>query len=586
MTTSTAPVPVVPPGADTRTVDGTRPASATAEAARLAKDGNSANQSVALPKGQIIPLFIGLMLAMLLAALNQTVLSSAMPTILGEFHAVEHMSWAVTAYILASTVVMPIYGNLSDTLGRRPLLVSAILLFMAGSVVGALATDITGLIASRAIQGLGGGGLMILAQAAIADVVPARERGKYMGAMGGVFALASVAGPLLGGWLTEGPGWRWAFWMNMPVGVLALTAAILFLRLPRRRLQTRVDGVGMALLAVATSALVMFATFGGHQFEWVSSTSAWLVGLALVAGLAFLFVESRAAQPIMPLALFRDRNFNLTTIASLAIGVAMFGVLGYMPLYLQMVTGDGPTISGLLMIPMMGSLLITSVISGRIVSATGRYKLLPIVGTVIVAGALGLMSTISTDTPVWVVCAFLAVLGCGLGLSMQILTLIVQNSFPIRMVGTATASTNYFRQVGATLGSALVGSIFTQRLTDNFEHALPPQVRAHSGGTGSLSPAAVNGLPEPIRSLILTAFNDALVPIFLWLVPLVLVATVVLLFVREVPLATAVARETRAEALAEGQLTVTDPALDRDAVGATFEPAPHGRHAERGHTRR
>lgn len=537
----------------------------------------------ALPPKRLIPLFAGLMLAMLLASLNNTVLSSAMPTIIGELNGVEHLSWVITAFILASTVTMPVYGNLSDLFGRRPMLIAAIVVFLGGSVLGALAQDMPMLIAARGIQGLGGGGLMILTQAAIADVVPARERGKYMGIMGGVFAFASVAGPLLGGWFTEGPGWRWAFWMNVPIGLLALAAAVFLLRLPKRRTEGRVDVLGMMLLAVATTSIVLLATWGGQQFEWMSVESAVLAVVGIVAAGCFVVVESKAEQPVMPLALFLDRNFLLTTAAALAIGVAMFGALGYMPMYLQMVTGAGPTVSGLLMIPMMGVLLVTSTLSGAIVSRTGRYKMLPVVGTGIVAGALVFISLVTVDTPMWVICAALAVLGSGLGLSMQILTLIVQNSFPIRMVGTATAATNYFRQVGATLGSAIVGSLFAQRLVEEFTKLAPGNGATLSGG-GHFTPGAVSALPEPMHTLVLGAINHALVPIFVYLVPLIVIAFVALLFVVEKPLATAIEREIPAEALAEGQLMITDPALDEDAVGANFEAVPadgtrtHSRH--------
>lgn len=557
----------------TATADG---APARAEARPAAE---AASVQTAIPKSQLIPLFIGLMLAMLLSALNNTVLSSAMPTIVGELDGVEHMSWVVTAFILASTVMMPVYGSLSDLFGRRSMLIIAILLFMAGSVVGGLATDMAWLIASRFIQGLGGGGLMILTQAAIADVVPVRERGRYMGIMGGVFALASVAGPLLGGWLTEGPGWRWAFWLNIPTGILALVAAIIFLRLPRRAPKGRVDALGMALLVVATTAIVLLTTWAGHQFDWISWESAGLVAIALVTGVLFVLVEARAEQPVMPLALFRDRNFLLTTVGGLAIGIAMFGTLGYMPMYLQMVTGSGATVSGLLMIPMMGALLVTSVISGRMVSKTGRYKMLPIVGTAIIAVALFLMSTIAVDTEVWIICLDLAVLGVGLGLSMQILTIIVQNSFPLRIVGTATAATNYFRQVGATLGSSIVGSVFAARLAEELAKVVPGGLSGSA--SGSFTPAAVTALPEPIRSMVLAAVNSSLIPIFLDLVPLAIVAVLALCFVHEKALSTAVERDIPSEALAEGQLLVTDPALDADAVGASFEAAPAGRRTRR-----
>ena len=490
-------------------------------------------------------LFIGLMLTMLLASLNQTVLSTALPTIVGELHGVDQMTWVITAYILASTVVMPVYGKVSDLLGRKPVLLSAILVFLAGSVVGALAGDISWLIFGRVLQGLGGGGLMILSQAAIADVVPARERGKYMGFMGAVFAVASVAGPLLGGWLTEGPGWRWAFWGNLPLGALAIAATIAFMKLPKVEQQSkpRMDYLGMSLIAGATTALVLVCTWGGHTYDWLSPQIIGLAVATVVLAVAFVFVEKRAENPIMPMGLFADRNFNLTTTANLLIGVAMFGALGYMPTYIQMVTGVSATVAGLLMIPMMGGLLVTSIASGQAVSRTGRYKIFPIIGSIVMGIGLVLIATMHITTPTWLMCVYLAVFGIGIGLSMQILTLIVQNSFPARMVGTATAANNYFRQVGATLGSAIVGSIFASRLATLLSERLGSAGAGGDAGRNDLTPAAVTALPDAIRIPVIESYNEALLPIFLFFVPLAAIALVVLLFLKEKPLATSITNE-------------------------------------------
>lgn len=517
-------------------------------------------------------LFVGLMLSMLLAALNQTMLSTALPTIVGELNGVEQMVWVITAYILASTIMMPVYGKLGDLMGRKALLMVAIGLFMAGSVVGALAGTIGVLIAARAIQGLGGGGLMILSQAAIADVVPARERGKYMGAMGGVFALASVAGPLLGGWFTEGPGWRWAFWINIPLGLLALAGAALFLKLPRRTGRPRLDLGGMLLLGVATTCLVLFATWGGGTYAWSDPVILALITGTLVAGVAFVAVERRTAEPIIPMHLFAETNFTLTTLAGLFIGVAMFGAIGYLPTYLQMAFGADATESGLLMIPMMGSLLIASIVSGQLVSRTGRYKWMPITGSLVVAAGLGLLSTLTPHMALWQVCLYIAILGLGLGLSMQILVLIVQNTFPLRQVGTATAANNFFRQIGATLGSAVVGSVFATRLTELLTQRLPAAAaEAAPGGTNSLTPAVVAALPETLREPIIASYNDALTPIFLWIMPLALIAAALLCFVKEKPLATTIEHDVNSEAIGEGNILIT--ADDPDAGKDTTAPA-------------
>lgn len=509
-------------------------------------------------KRGLILLFVGLMLAMLLASLSQTVLSAAMPTMVGELNGVDLMLWVMTAYILASTIMMPIYGKIGDLIGRKGLLMFAIIAFMAGSVLGGLAGDMNMLIVARVVQGLGGGGLIILSQAIIADVVPARERGKYMGVMGAVFAVSSVAGPLLGGWFTEGIGWRWTFWINIPLGILALAASIAFLHLPRHEVvKPRIDVLGMALLAAATTCLVLVASWGGSVYDWGSPQILLLGAGTIVAGTLFVVVERRTPEPIIPMTLFRERNFTLTTIAGLFTGVAMFGVIGYLPTYLQMTFGQDATVAGLLMIPMMGALLLTSVVTGWLVSRYGRYKWMPMAGALLVATGLTLLSTMTPQTPLWVFCSYLAVMGMGLGTSMQILVLIVQNTFHVRMVGTATASNNYFRQIGATLGSAFVGSLFATRLFDLLAERLPASGTLPGGSAHSLTPDAVKHLPDPIRILIDQAYNDALTPLFLWMVPLALAAFVLLCFVKEVPLATTIDRDAVIEnSVAEGNLLV------------------------------
>jgi EmrB/QacA subfamily drug resistance transporter len=526
-------------------------------------------------KRSILLVFAGLMVTMLLASLDQTIFSTALPTIVGELNGVDHMLWVTTAYILASTIMLPVYGKLGDLIGRKGLFIGAIALFIAGSVVGGMAGDMTWLIVGRAIQGLGGGGLMILSNAIIADVVPARERGKYMGIMGGVFALSSVAGPLLGGWFTESIGWRWAFWMNIPLGLLAIASAVVFLRLPKgAQGKPRLDWAGMGLLAIASTCLVLVTTWGGTTYDWNSGVIISLIAGTVVAAVAFVLVERRAAEPIMPLKLFKDRNFNLTTVAGLIIGIAMFGALAYLPTYLQMVTGSNATQAGLLMIPMMAALLVTSIISGQLVSKTGRYKWLPIAGTVIVAVALVLLSTMTPALPVWIICSYLAVMGIGLGMSMQILILIVQNSFPVSQVGTATASNNYFRQIGASLGSAIVGSLFVARLTELLTERMPAGGAAASGSSNSFTPAIVKALPGPVRDVIVGSYNDALTPVFLYMVPLVLVAAVLLCFVTEKPLATTIERDAVATSLEIDGASRTGLGTTGTATAHDFEGSP------------
>lgn len=530
-------------------------------------------------KRNILLVFAGLMVAMLLASLDQMIFSTALPTIVGELHGVDHMLWVTTAYILASTIMLPIYGKLGDLVGRKYLFIGAIALFIIGSVIGGLAPDMSWLIGGRAVEGLGGGGLMILAQAIIADVVPARERGRYMGVMGGVFALASVAGPLLGGWFTEGIGWRWAFWMNVPLGILAITSAMLFLHLPKTTVaRPRLDVAGMMLLAVASTGLVLGTTWGGTTYAWGSPLIVSVIVATVVAVAVFVAVERQAAAPIMSPHLFKDHNFKLTTAAGLITGIAMFGAMAYLPTYLQMVTGAGPTKAGFLMIPMMIGLLVTSVISGQLVSKTGRYKWLPITGTLLVALSLVLLSTMTPALAVWVLCGYLAIMGVGLGMSMQILILIVQNSFPISEVGTATAGNNYFRQIGASLGSAVVGSLFVTRLAGLLAQRMPGAAGAAAGSSNSFTPAVVRNLPVAVRNVVIGAYSGALTPVFLYMVPLVLIAVVLLCFVDEKPLATTIERDILAETLEIDGLTVVslDPAKEQLEVEDTPDLALTG----------
>ncbi len=504
-------------------------------------------------------LFTTLMIVMLLASLSQMILSTALPTIVGELHGVKNMMWVITAYMLTSTISMPVYGRLGDQYGRKSMLLIAIGFFLVGSTLGGLAHDMNWLIIGRSIQGLGGGGLMILSQASVADFVSARERGKFVGIMGGVFAVSSVAGPLLGGWFTEGPGWRWAFWINIPLAVLAVIAIITLMPSLQSTAtkKLRIDYLGIALISLTTTSIILIATWGGHQYAWAS---AQIIGLSigtLVVGLLFVITENRALHPIIPLPLFKNRNFVLATLSGLATAIAMFGALGYLPTYFQMAEGVSATGAGLLMIPMMGSMLVTSVVVGAIVSKSGRYKMIPIIGSAVTALGLWLLSTITIHTTLTTISIYMAVLGLGLGMSMQILTLIVQNEFPHRIVGTATAANNYFRQVGSSLGAAVVGSMFVARLTSLLAERLPTGA-LKSQGSQSLTPALVNALPAAIKRIIISSYNEALVPIFVFMVPLGLLAGLLLLFLKETPLATEIKHEIPAEAMAEGQVLITE----------------------------
>ncbi|MFE6968887.1 MDR family MFS transporter [Isoptericola sp. NPDC057653] len=507
------------------------------------------------PRGtrRIGAVFAGLLVAMLLASLDQTILATALPTIVGELDGVNHMLWVTTAYLVAATIMMPIYGKVGDVLGRKAIFIGALSIFVVGSLVGALAPDMTWLIVGRGIQGIGGGGLMILSQAIIADVAPVRERSKYMGAMGAVFGISSVIGPLLGGWFTDGIGWRWAFWINIPLGIAAIVCAAVFLKLPRHHVKVRLDVWGILTMAVAVTSIVLVTSWGGGEHAWDSGVIIGLIITAVVASAAFVLAEHWAAEPIIPLKLFKNRNFVLATSAGLFIGVAMFGSISYMPTYLQMVAGVGATTSGLLMIPMVVGLMSTAITTGLLASRTGRYKWMPIAGMAVVAVALALMSTLTPTTPIAVLLGYLFLFGAGIGLAMQILVLIVQNSFPDREVGTATASNNFFREIGASIGGAVVGAIFTSRLTSLLTERMTADAAAAGGlgDTNSLTPAAVSALPDALQDLVVGAYNDALTPVFLMLLPMIAIGFLLLLFVKEVPLRSTSTETTTADAPAD-----------------------------------
>ncbi|MFF0095043.1 MDR family MFS transporter [Streptomyces canus] len=465
-------------------------------------------------------IFAALMAAMLLGSLDQTIVSTALPTIVGELHGVNHMAWVTTAYILAATIAMPVYGRLGDLLGHKALFLSGIALFLAGSVVAGAAQDMTFLIIGRAVQGLGGGGLMITSQAVIADLVPPRQRAKYMAPIGAVFGLSSVVGPLLGGWFTDGIGWRWCFWINLPVGAVALAVGAFALRLPRRTAEVAFDYIGFALMAAAVTCTVLVATWGGTEYAWSDPLIIGMAAVGLLTWVLFFLSQRRAAEPIIPLWLFHSRIFNIATVTGLlVVGIGMFAILGYLPTYLQMVYGISATESGLLLIPMVVGMLAAAIPSGRLMSSTGRYKIFPIVGTALVCLAALLMSTLDTGTPLVLVCVYVFLLGAGLGLTMQPLTLAVQNDFPASAVGTATSANNFFREIGSTLGTASVGSLFAHRLTNQLSDRLPTNAAKTVGDTHSLTPALVHSLPDKVEDAVVLAYQHALTPVFRYLVP-------------------------------------------------------------------
>ena len=493
--------------------------------------------TVAPPKPRVGWIFASLLLVMLLASLDQTIVGTALPTIVGELDGLAHMSWAITAYTLALTIAMPVYGKLGDLVGRKNLFLVAIAVFVLGSALAGFSQGMVEFVLFRGLQGLGGAGLMIMSQTIIADVVPAKDRAKFMAPMGAVFGVSAVAGPLLGGWLTDSADWRWVFWINLPLGVLALAVSALTIKLPRRRNSASIDYAGILLLALAITGLVLVTSWGGTQYAWTSATILALSAATLVLAVAFVLVENRVAEPIIPMRLFRNRTFTVTTLLGLVVGAGMMGALAYLPTYLQMSYGVDATESGLLLLPMVATLLVTSIGSGAVVSRTGRYKALPIVGTLVAALAVLLMSTLDLGTPLWLLCVYVGILGAGLGLFMQIIVLAVQNAVDPREIGTATSSNNLFRELGVTVGVAVLGTVFSSRLTDRLATVLPQGGDAGSTSATSLTPAVVRALPADVAEGIVGAYANSLTPIFAWLVPMFLIGTVIAFFLPEVPLA-------------------------------------------------
>lgn len=500
----------------------------------------------------------GLLLGTLLASLDHTIVASALPTISSELGGLRHISWLMTAYIFAATIATPLYGKLGDLYGRKRMFRMAIVLFLGGSALCGIAGSMTQLIAFRFLQGLGAGGLIVLAQALLAELLSPRERGRYMGYFGGVAAVSSVVGPLLGGFLTDHLSWRWVFYVNLPVGIASLVVATIYVPEGTRRENPRIDYMGVGVLSAAVAAIVLFTTWGGVEHAWTSPVILGLVGAAVGLLAAFLVVERRAAEPLIPLGLFRLRNVAVATSVSFVLGVYMFGTISFLPVFLQYVKGASATNAGLLLLPLTAGLLTGSIVSGRMISRTGRHKRYPVIGCGLATLSAVLLSSMSASTSQNALVFYMVLVGLALGLTMQTVVTTAQNSVDRSELGIATSTVNFFRALGGSVGIAAYGAVFNAGLVNRLGGGV-------SGAGGSHpSPEALRALPLEEQAHVVGAIADALTTVFLYTVPFALFAFVLTWLVREVPLKTRA--DYQQEALAEMPAEVQDLRETREPV--------------------
>ncbi|MGZ4458464.1 MAG: MDR family MFS transporter [Nocardioidaceae bacterium] len=509
---------------------------------------------------QILVVMGGLMVGMFLSALDQSIVGTALPRITSELGGLDKLSWVVTAYMLCATASTPLWGKISDLYGRRLLFQIAIVTFIVGSLLAGFSHNIEELIGFRAIQGLGGGGLMALAMATIGDVIPPRERGRYQGYFAAVFGTSSVLGPVLGGWFADGPGWKWIFFMNVPIGLVALVITSAALKIPHVRRNHKIDYLGAAVVVASVCSFLLYTAWAGPDHGWTSGLALALLAAGILLAVAFVLVELRAEEPIIPMRLFGNSIFSISNLFGFLIGIAMFGSMIFIPVYLQVVDGMSPTKSGLAMVPMVIGIFSTSITAGQLMTRNGRYKIYPILGAAIVIGALFMLAQLDASSPYWFAGLAMYVMGAGLGFTMQVLITVVQNSVERTDIGVATSSVAFFRQMGGSFGTALFGAILSSRLAVHIADAMKglPAGAASSSKVGDVANnvQAIRALPEPVHSLVTGAFSASLHDTFISAVPLVAVALVVALFLKEKPLGT---RESQAAAPAGAAAAAPEP---------------------------
>lgn len=526
---------------------------------------------------QILTVYSGLMLGMVVAGLSQMIVTTALPTIVGDLGGLDYLSWVVTAHLLTSTAFTPLFGKISDLLGRRGVFQAAIIIFVTGSFLAGWAQNMPQLIAFRAIQGAGSGGLMAMSMVIIGDIVSPRERGRYQGYMGGVWAAVSVLGPLIGGFIVDNLSWRWCFWVTIPIGVIALVVTSRVLNLPFRKVEHRIDYLGAALLVGSVTSILLVSVWGGSRYDWGSPVILGLASAGLVLLAGFIAQEMRAREPILPLRLFRNSVFTVTSVNGVVVGVAMFGSWTFLPVWLQVVTGASPTSSGLLVVPLMGGMMASSITSGRLITRTGRYRIFPILGMGFMVAGTALLSTLSPETSRLATSFYLLIMGLGIGMVMQVMVLAVQNSVEHRDLGVATASSQFFRQMGGTIGTAVFGAILSSRLAYHFPRLVSSEtLGAIDPSSLRGSPSTIYALPPAIREGVIEAFARSLHVVFLAAVPVAIVGFLVVLFLKELPL-----RETvhvGMEEIAEEMGMAVEPEGEQErSEGVTSQGARSGR---------